>query len=102
MRELTPVFDFFVLATGSSRRQVHAICDEIDHVLQKDLNDRRIGIEGYDTSRWALLDYGNVVIHVFDEETRDYYSLEQLWSNAKRVPREQWARETESVENASG
>ena len=87
MRELTPMFDYFVLATGTSRKQLHAISEEIDHTLEDDLHDHRMGIEGYAESRWILLDYGTVVIHIFDQETRDYYLLDQLWSQAKRVER---------------
>lgn len=86
LRELTPVFDYFVIATGSSRRQLHAISEEIDHCLEDDLGDKRMGIEGYSESRWILLDYGSVVIHLLDVETREYYALEELWSGAKRVP----------------
>lgn len=86
LRELTPVFDYFVLITGSSRRQLHAISEEIEAVLKKDFNDRRLGIEGYAESRWILLDFGDIVVHLFDEETRGYYDLEHLWAGAKRVP----------------
>jgi ribosome-associated protein len=86
LRELTPVFDYFVVITGASRRQLHAISEEIDDVLARDFNDKRLGIEGYAESRWILLDYGDVVIHVFDEETRAYYGIEHLWAGAKRVP----------------
>lgn len=86
MRELTTMFDYFVLATGTSRRQLHAISEEIDHVLEERMGDRRLGIEGYERSRWILLDYGDVVVHLFDAETRAYYSLEDLWAEAKRVP----------------
>jgi ribosome-associated protein len=86
MRDLTPLFDYFVLATGTSRRQLHAMSEEIDHTLEDDLNDQRLGIEGYDQSRWILLDYGSIVIHLFDEETRRYYALEELWSDAHRIP----------------
>ena len=50
------------------------------------MGDRRLGIEGYDESRWILLDYGDVVIHMFEAETRAYYALEELWAQAKRVP----------------
>ena len=85
MRELTPIFDYFVLATGTSRRQLHAISEEIDHKLEDELDDRREGIEGYQESRWFLLDYGTVAIHIFDAETREYYALEDLWAVAKRV-----------------
>jgi ribosome-associated protein len=85
LRELTAVFDYFVIATGTSRRQLHAISEEIDRVLQEELGDRRLGIEGYSESRWIVLDYGNVVIHLFDDEARGYYDLENLWAEAKRV-----------------
>ncbi len=86
MREITPVFDYFVLVTGKSRRQLHAISEEIDHALEDDLDDQRMGIEGYRESRWILLDYGTVVIHIFDEEMREYYAMEQLWNQAEQVP----------------
>ena len=86
MRSITPVFDYFVIVTGNSRRQLHAISEEIDHRLEDDLGDRRMGIEGYNESRWILLDYGNVVIHLFDAETREYYALEQFWNQAPQVP----------------
>ena len=81
----TALFDYFVIATGSSRRQLHAIADEIDDRLQKDLGDRRLGVEGFEESRWIVLDYGSVVIHLFDEEMREYYDLESLWADAKRL-----------------
>jgi ribosome-associated protein len=82
----TALFDYFVLATGTSRRQLHAISEEIDDVLEKQMGDKRIGIEGYEDSRWIVLDYGSVVIHLFDEETRSYYDLESLWADATVVP----------------
>ena len=78
-------FDFFVLATGTSRRQLHAISEQIDDVLQKELGDKRLGIEGYQESRWIVLDYGSVVIHLFDDETREYYDLESLWADGTPV-----------------
>lgn len=81
----TAWFDYFVIATGTSRRQIHSMAEEIDRVLEQELGDRRLGREGYDESRWVVLDYGTVVIHLFDEETRDFYSLEQLWGDACNV-----------------
>jgi len=89
LRELTSMFDFFVIVSGTSRRQLHAISEEIDRVMQEELGDRRMGIEGYEESRWILLDYGDVVIHMFEPETRAYYSIEDLWGQAKRVPLEE-------------
>jgi ribosome-associated protein len=82
---VTPEFDYFVLVTGNSRRQLHAISEEIDRVLIES-GDQRLGIEGYSESRWILLDYGSVVIHLFDAETRRFYALEDLWGTAARVP----------------
>ncbi len=81
-------FDFFVLATGTSRRQLHAISEQIDDALEKGLGDQRLGIEGYEESRWIVLDYGSVVVHLFDEETRDYYDLESLWADGTPIPLE--------------
>ena len=86
VRELTTFFDYFVVVSGTSRRQLHAISEEIDHVLEDRMGDCRLGIEGYRESRWILLDYGDVVIHIFDPETRAYYALEELWGQAKQVP----------------
>lgn len=86
LRELTQVFDYFILVTAASRRQSHAIAEEIGRALKRDFGDRRLGLEGYDESHWILLDYGDVVVHVFDAATRDYYALEQLWAGARRVP----------------
>jgi ribosome-associated protein len=59
--------------------------EEIDHKLEDDLHDKRMSIEGYDASRWIVLDYGTVVVHLFDDEMRDYYSLETLWADAQPV-----------------
>jgi len=86
MRGLSDMFDFFVLASGTSRRQLHAMSEEIDRVLTQQWGEQRLGIEGYEESRWILLDYGDVVVHLFDPDTRAYYALEDLWAHAKRVP----------------
>ncbi len=85
LRELTPVFDYFVLATGTSKRQIHAMADEIEKVVKQELHDRRRGAEGYEEGRWIVLDYGDVVVHLFDAESRAYWDLEHLWSGAKAV-----------------
>jgi ribosome-associated protein len=65
---------------------LHAISEEIDRVLEKEYGDKRLGIEGYAESRWILLDFGDVVVHLFDEETRGYYDLEHLWAGSRRMP----------------
>ena len=87
MRDQTTAFDYFVLATGTSNRQLRAMSDAIDDVLQKQFGHRRLGLEGYQDSHWILLDYGSVVIHLFDSKNRDYYRLEELWGEAARVAR---------------
>ena len=84
MRGVTPIYDFLVLTTGASRRQMHAIAEEVDAALRAE-GDTRLGIEGYEASRWIVQDYGDVVVHVFDAEAREYYALEDLWADAKRV-----------------
>lgn len=86
VRELTPIFDYFVIATGSSSRQLHAMADEIGVTLKRELGQHRMGVEGYEGSRWILMDYGDVVVHLFDDTAREYYALEHLWSGSKRVP----------------
>ena len=85
VRKLTSMFDYFVIVSGTSRRQLHAMSEEIDHRLEDELDDERMGIEGYAESRWILLDYGSVVIHLFDDETRAYFALESLWAEAPRI-----------------
>jgi ribosome-associated protein len=86
LRSLTPVFDYFVIATGSSRRQMHAMADEIEATVKRELRDRKRGGEGYEEGRWIVLDYGDVLVHLFDAESREYRDIEHLWGDAKRVP----------------
>ena len=89
MRACTPLFDYFVIATGTSRRQIHTLAEETDAALHAE-GDTRIGIEGYEASKWVVQDYGDIVIHVFDPDTRDYYKLEELWADATKID---WERE---------
>lgn len=86
LREITQAFDFFVIGSGSSRRQLHSISDEIDEVFEKKLGDKRSSIAGYQESRWVVLDFGDIVVHLFEPETREYYALEDLWGKGKEVP----------------
>jgi ribosome-associated protein len=65
LRELTQFFDFFVIASGTSRRQMHAVSEEIDHEFEDKLGDKRLSISGYRESRWIVLDYGDIVVHLF-------------------------------------
>ena len=89
LRACTPMFDYFVISTGTSRRQIHAVAEETDAVLRGE-GDHRMGIEGYEASKWVVQDYGDVLVHVFDPDTRDYYKLEELWADGKKID---WERE---------
>jgi ribosome-associated protein len=84
MRGITPLYDFFVIATGTSRRQIHTITEEIDAALHE-CGDERLSVEGYEASSWVVQDYGDVMVHVFNPQTREYYALEDLWADAPRI-----------------
>jgi ribosome-associated protein len=82
--ELLVVTEVFVIANGTSPRHVRSLVDDAEQALRA--ADRKpYRREGKEYGRWVLLDYGDVVIHVFDEETRDFYDLERLWSDAPRL-----------------
>ena len=84
LRSITPIFDYFVISTAASRRQVHTIVEDSDAALRA-VGDERLAVEGYESSKWVVQDYGDVVVHVFDTDTRDYYNLEELWADAEKV-----------------
>lgn len=84
MRGITPLYDYFVFATGASRRQIHTITEEVDDAMHEQ-GDRRLSVEGYEASKWVVQDYGDVVVHVFDDATRQYYGLEDLWADAPHI-----------------
>ena len=84
LREATPLVDFFVIATATSRRQSHAIAGEIDQEM-KQLDEYKLGIEGSEEGRWILIDYGDFVVHIFSGEARAYYALEEIWGDAPRL-----------------
>src|SRR5262249_22784858 len=83
-RDIPPLYDHFALATGASRRQIHTMAEEIDAALRAE-GEHRLGIEGYEASRWVVQDYGDVVVHLLDTDARPYYALEELWADAPRV-----------------
>ncbi len=85
LRGITQAFDFFVIGSGQSRRQLHSISDDIDDLFEKQLGDSRRSVAGYQESRWVVLDYGDVVVHLFEPETRDFYALEDLWGKGQEV-----------------
>ncbi len=83
VRGLTSYADYFVLMTADSDRQAGAIADALDERL-KEQGATKVGVEGYESGRWILVDYGDVVAHVFNREARGFYDLEGLWADAPR------------------
>ena len=81
---ITPLFDYFVITTGNSRRQLHAIADETKRVLSEQ-GSRKLGVEGYESGSWIVQDFGDVVVHAFAEKERALYDLEHLWGDAPHV-----------------
>jgi ribosome-associated protein len=84
--DLTTMADYFVICTGRSERQVQAIAGAIAEELRTD-GLRPLGMEGWESGRWVLVDYGSVIVHVFVPEEREYYGLERLWAKATPVVR---------------
>jgi ribosome-associated protein len=85
LRDIASFTEFFVIASGTNQRQVQAIADEINEQLKKQMARKPVRIEGYNGAEWVLLDYGDFVIHLFDKEARDFYDLERLWRDARKV-----------------
>ena len=84
VRHISPVTDFFVIATGTSPRQMRSVCDDIEEMAEP-RNIRPLSRAGYGSDSWVLLDFVDVIIHIFSEGSRQYYDLENLWGDAKRV-----------------
>ena len=85
LREIASFTDFFVIASGANERQVQAISDEVYDSLKKD-GSPAARVEGYKTAEWILLDYGDFVVHVFEQKARKFYDLERLWRESRRFP----------------
>jgi len=84
LRDITSFTDFFVICNGSNPKQIQAITDEIQTQL-KARGEYAGGIEGYETGEWVLSDYLDLIVHVFNEKTRQFYDLDRLWRDAKTV-----------------
>ncbi len=80
----TIVADYFVLCTGTSNTQVRALAGEVEYKMGL-ANVSHLRMEGYAEGTWIIMDYGSVLVHIFQRETRDFYNLEKLWSDAKNV-----------------
>lgn len=87
VRELTSIADTFIICSGRSNRQVSAIAEHIERFL-KEHKIRALSVDGKKEGHWVLMDYGDIIIHVFYEETRSFYDLEGLWVDAARITTE--------------
>lgn len=85
VRELSSLTDYLLIASGRSDRQVQAIAENIHLGLKKQHDTLPLAIEGMEEGRWVLLDYGDVMVHVFQEPVREFYDLDGLWSDAPQV-----------------
>ena len=82
---ITSFADCFVICTGANQRQVQAIADEVGLRIKHDAGELPISLEGYTQAEWVLADYGDLLVHIFDPEKREYYSLERLWRHAASI-----------------
>jgi len=84
LRELeNTVCDYFIICEGTSNTQVNAIVNSIQKKVSKELKDKPFNVEGEDNAEWVLMDYVNIVVHVFQKHIREYYDIESLWGDAK-------------------
>lgn len=84
IESIFPLCDYFVIASGQSQKQLRTIADEIS-MLMKQQKVSKLGIEGYQEGNWVLLDFGAIVVHLFLEESRQFYDLELLWGDAPEI-----------------
>lgn len=82
--EVSVLADYFIIAGGSNRSQLQALCDNVEEKLGKEGFSVK-QIEGYDTANWILLDFGDIIIHIFDKENRLLYDLERIWRDGKSI-----------------
>ena len=87
LRDISTFTDFFVICSGSSEPQLKAIANEIETRLREDYSVRPVAIDGFPASQWMVLDFLQVVVHIFYQDKRAFYSLEDLWGDASRM---QW------------
>jgi ribosome-associated protein len=96
--DILSITDAFVITSASNTRQVRTIVEEIEKAMKEHASAPPTSVEGYDDATWVLLDYGDLVVHVFLDETRAYYELERLWTDAPRID---WERLVPASQTAS-
>jgi ribosome-associated protein len=85
LRDISTFTDFFVICSGTSEPQLKAIANEIETRLREDHSFRAVAVDGFPASQWMVLDYLQVVVHIFHQDKRSFYSLEDLWGDAPRI-----------------
>jgi len=102
LQEIASFTDYFVITSGANERQVQAIADGVSDTLKK-VGSPAARVEGYKTAEWILLDYGDFIVHVFEQKARSFYDLERLWRESKRVelPPELNAKRVSSLRSES-
>ena len=86
--DISTIADYFIIASGKNHSQNHALCDNVDETLE------RAGVtmkqtEGYKSANWILMDYGDIIVHIFDMENRLFYDLERIWRDGKEIERDE-------------
>lgn len=87
--EISVLADYFIIASGTNRNQIQAITDNVEEQLGKNGTCVR-QIEGYDTANWVLMDFGDIIVHIFDRENRSFYDLERIWRDGKQISPEEF------------
>ncbi|MEW6162848.1 MAG: ribosome silencing factor [Nitrospirota bacterium] len=85
LKGLTIIADYFVICSGESTTHVRAVAEGMEERSAR-AGTRPLGVEGLNYSHWVLIDYGDVIVHIFEEGTRNFYELEKLWIDAERIP----------------
>ena len=88
--EISPLADYFIIATGSNTNHIQAMVDAVDEALTKEEHQVK-QIEGNRNSSWVLMDYGDIIVHIFSQEDRLFYNLEKIWTDGKRIEAEDLA-----------
>ena len=84
IHEVSTIADYFLIASGNNLRQIQAICDEIEETMGRAGYPKKQS-EGYDTANWILMDYHDIIVHIFDKQNRLFYDLERIWRDGKEV-----------------
>ncbi|MBR1670033.1 MAG: ribosome silencing factor [Butyrivibrio sp.] len=88
--EISTLADFFIIAGGSNRNQIQALADSVQEKLGREGYLTK-NVEGYDMANWVLLDFGDIIVHIFDSENRLFYDLERIWRDGKQIDKEKLA-----------